>query len=413
MPARETEGGDYFFQFHFAFHYLPVFLGVVLVGLASVGLMVALTTGLIIHRRIFADFFTFRPRSGQRSWLDAHTTLTVLALPFHVMITYTGVAILAAFAMPWAVFANYASPQTFFAQVISLPQAPKPSGHAEPLAPVNAAVKNAQIIWKGDRAETIRIINPGDASAIIEIDRHASGLIASDPGLRLTFSGVTGALRHTSPGLSGAATASFAMFGLHEARFARPVLRWLLFLCGAVGTGMIATGLILWTEKRRRRLLDPNHGRWGFRLVETLNVAVIAGYPAAAAAYFWANRLLPLTITSRADAEVLCAFVCWGVLLGWSALRPKRKAWVEVLSVAALLFLVLPIVNAETASRGTLTNIMQGDELYLGFDVVSLALGLLFAAAAMFTGWRVSSYSPPARADQGHVSGLPILESAE
>lgn len=93
LATRDTEGGDYFFQFHFALHYLPLFLSTVLVTLASLGLMVALTTGIIIHRRFFAEFFTFRPRQGVRSWLDAHTTFAVLALPFHLMITYSGVAI--------------------------------------------------------------------------------------------------------------------------------------------------------------------------------------------------------------------------------------------------------------------------------------------------------------------------------
>jgi uncharacterized iron-regulated membrane protein len=277
---------------------------------------------------------------------------------------------------------------------------------------VSTVVKNAEIIWKGGQAETIRIINPGDASAIIQIDRHATGLIASDPGNSLTFDGVTGVLQHTSPGLSAAATAAFAVFNLHLAHFARPALRWLLFLCGALGTAMVATGLILWTEKRRRKLPDPTYGR-GFRLVETFNVAVIGGYPATAAAYFWANRLLPLSVTSRANAETLCAFGCWGLLLVWSAVRPTRKAWVEVLGVAAFLFLLLPVVNAATSSRGTFANLMRGDSLYIGFDLVSLALGLVFAVAALLAGRRMSLQAPPTFADPNPAAGRPILEGAE
>ena len=36
-------------------------------------LLVALISGIVTHRRIFADFFTFRrDRSVQRGWLDAH-----------------------------------------------------------------------------------------------------------------------------------------------------------------------------------------------------------------------------------------------------------------------------------------------------------------------------------------------------
>jgi hypothetical protein len=58
------------------------------------------------HRRIFADFFTFRRNKGQRSWLDAHNATAVLALPFH-LITYTGLITLMFMIMPWGVQSAY------------------------------------------------------------------------------------------------------------------------------------------------------------------------------------------------------------------------------------------------------------------------------------------------------------------
>lgn len=412
LAARGTEGGDYFYQFHFAFHYLPVFLGATLIVLASLALMVALTTGLITHRRIFAEFFTFRPGSGARMWRDAHTTFAVLVLPFHLMITYTGVAILMFFLMPWAVFAHYSSPQAYFAEIVTRTHTLPPSGHAEPLVSVNTVLNAAEAIWKGGRAERIRVTNPGDASATITIDRHVNGLVAS-PDASLTFNGVTGVLIPPTSKPSAAAAAGSAIFALHLAHFARPALRWLLFLCGATATAMIASGLILWTEKRRRKLMDPGFSRRGFRFVETLNVAVLAGYPAATAALFWANRLLPVSIHSRANVEILCAFGCWGLSLVWSAVRPARKAWAEVLGVTALLFLLLPIVNAATSSRGTLRNLMHGDQLYIGFDLVSLALGLVFAAAALLAIRHTSLQEPPAAADLNPPGGQHLLEGAK
>lgn len=409
LVIRDTEGGDYFFQFHYAFHYLPQFLGLLVVGMASLGLMVALTTGLIIHRRIFAEFFTFRPGQGVRSRLDAHTTFSVLALPFHLMITYSGVAILMFFFMPWAMFANYSNPLPYFEMIISRTHTAPASGHTAPLVSVNTVLSAAEVVWKGGRAERIRVTNPGNTNATITVDRHLNGLVAG-PNANLTFNGVTGALVGPTSQTSAAAT---AIFSLHLAHFARPALRWLLFLCGATGTAMVASGLILWTAKRRRNLLDPEYSRRGFQIVETLNVAVLAGYPAATAALFWANRLLPLSIASRANVEILCAFGCWGLLLVWSAARPMRKARVEVLGVAALLFLLLPIVNAATSARGTLASLMRGDPLYSGFDFVSLVLGLLFATAAMLTRRRTYLPAPPALADPIAAIGPTILEGTE
>lgn len=413
VTTRDTNGGDYFYQFHFAFHYLPVFLSGLLVFLASLALMVALTTGVITHRRFFAEFFTFRPRQGVRSWLDAHTTFAVLALPFHLMITYTGVGIVMFFLMPWAVFANYSSPQAYYNAVAPRPQTPLARGQAASLVPVNMVMSAAEAFWKGGRAERVRITNPGDASATITIDRHLKGLVAGKDA-SLTFNGVTGALvAPPTSEPSAAAAAGAAVFNLHEAHFARPALRWLLFLCGVIGTVMIASGLVLWTEKRRRKLLDPDYHRRGFQFVDVFNVAVIAGYPLATAALFWANRLLPLSITSRANTEILCAFVCWGLSLVWSAVRPTRKAWVEVFGVSAFLFLLLPFVNAATASRGTLTNLAHGDTLYLGFDLVSLALGLAFATVALSVGRRAYLQAPPSFAKGNSQSVQPILKGAE
>jgi len=165
--------------------------------------------------------FTFRARQGVRSWLDAHTTFGILALPFHLMIAYSGVAILMFFLMPWAMFANYSNPLPYFETTVQRNHTPPASGHPAPLVSVNAVLSLAEAIWKGGRAERIRVTNPGDASAMITIYRHPNGLVA-DGDASLTFNGTTGALVRpiSVPGASG--TASSVVFGLHEAHFARP-----------------------------------------------------------------------------------------------------------------------------------------------------------------------------------------------
>lgn len=382
IASRGTEGGEYFLQFHYAFHYLPLFLGFCFVTLASIGLMVALTTGVIIHRRIFAQFFTFRPGNGAGSWLDAHTVFAVLPLPFHIMITYTGGAIAVFFLMPWSIVANYSHPQSWVAEMRGT-SPPQPSGRTATLVSVDTIIKKAESTWGCHCAETIRVNNPGDMTATIEVKRHPRDPVAGDRGESLVFNGVTGALIHASLPRRGLASASAMIFGLHEAHFAPPVLRVFMFLCGAMGTAMAGSGLLLWTARRRRQLPAPDSVRRGFHLMDKFNVAIIAGYPAATAAYFWANRLLPTSFASRADVEVACAFGCWGVLLLWAIFRPQNRAWMEICGVAAVLFLALPIMNAATAPRGTVHNLLAGDALYFWFDVISLVIGLFFAAASV------------------------------
>lgn len=66
-------------------------LGIFVVGLAALVMLVALVTGVIMHRKVFKEFFTFRPRSGfQRSALDLHNMTGVVALPFHFFLPSPG-----------------------------------------------------------------------------------------------------------------------------------------------------------------------------------------------------------------------------------------------------------------------------------------------------------------------------------
>src|SRR3546814_20250004 len=100
---------------------------------------------------------------------------------------------------------------------------------------------------------------------------------------------------------------------------------------------MVGSGLVLWTVKRRGRLPDPARPPFGFRLVERLNIAVIAGLPAGIAIYFLANPLLPLEKVDRAEWEVHSLFIVWGAMLARAMVRPARRAWLEGLAAAATL----------------------------------------------------------------------------
>src|SRR5690606_14041862 len=101
IGVRESIGGEFFYRFHFQLHYFPVLWGRWIAGLCGMFMLVAIISGVITHKKIFIDFFTFRWSKGQRSWLDAHNGLSVLGLPFHLMITYTGLVTLMLMYMPW------------------------------------------------------------------------------------------------------------------------------------------------------------------------------------------------------------------------------------------------------------------------------------------------------------------------
>ena len=104
---RDTGGGQLLYQMHWQLHYLPQLAGEWVVIICALIMLVAIISGVITHKRIFRDFFTFRPRKGQRSWLDAHNLLGVAALPFHIMITYSGLVFYGYLYMAPVIAATY------------------------------------------------------------------------------------------------------------------------------------------------------------------------------------------------------------------------------------------------------------------------------------------------------------------
>ncbi len=103
------------------------------------------------------------------------------------------------------------------------------------------------------------------------------------------------------------------------------------------------------------------------RLVEVLNIASMSGLLIAIAAFFWANRLLPVSLAERSDWEVQTFFIAWGLSLLHAIVRRGRQGWVEQLSVGALLFAAVPLLNAITTDHALGVSLARGDWAMAGF----------------------------------------------
>ena len=200
----------------------------------------------------------------------------------------------------------------------------------------------------------------------------------------LAYDGVSGEwLSARRPWQSGPKAFRDSMLGLHEGMFAGAVLRALYVLSGLLGAAMIATGLVLWTVKRRQRV-ERGRGtpHLGLRGVERLNVAVVIGLPVAIGAYFWANRLLPVGMDHRAEWEVHALFAVWLLMFVFAAVRPPARAWREQTLLAAIVFASLPVLNAMTTSQHLAHSLVAGDLVMAGFDLVALGVGAMFFGIA-------------------------------
>jgi len=398
--ARATRGGEFFYRLHFDLHYMPAIWARWIVGVCAMFMLVAILSGIVTHRRIFKDFFTFRPKKGQRSWLDAHNATAVLALPFHLMITYTGLVTLMFMYFPAGVQAVYKGDQdTFFAEMFPSggERNAKPSGERVPLADVGPMVTAASQHWGGAPVGRITVNHPNDRIANVSVTRQISEatrtMSYNTPSV--LFDGTTGQQTKTfGDEPSGAAETRGVLYGLHIARFSSPFLRALFFLSGVAGCLMVATGVLLWAVKERQKYAKAiaNGGRAGFgvRLVDGLNIAAIGGLPIAFAAYFWANRLLPVGLEARADVEIRWFFTAWAVAAVAGLAWPTRRLWQVLLLVGGTLLAAIPLLNAATTSTHLGVTLPAGQWALAGFDLIVCAFGLSLLWAAWFVGRRAA-----------------------
>ncbi|PCC98126.1 PepSY-associated TM helix domain-containing protein [Halopseudomonas pelagia] len=392
IEVRETRGGGFLYRFHFELYGLPRVMARWIVGVATMAMLIAIVSGVITHKKIFKDFFTFRPRKGQRSWLDAHNASAVLALPFHFMITYSGLLLLMFMLMPWAVDSVYqGDTQKFFQESGGRgggqrgEATPVQNALPAPLTDIAPLLAQAHARWPRGVAD-IRVSQPGRQGAVIELrENGGDSLVERGASERLRFDGVTGvALGDPLSPATPAVNAVYNVFtSLHLIRFAGPPLRWFFFLSGLIGTAMVATGLILWVVKRLPERKKLGRTPWGQRLVEVLNVGTVAGLPLAIGAYFWANRLLPATLADRGTTEIRCFFIVWALCLIHPLLRRHKQAWIEQLFATAVLYAGLPLFGLTTPGSGLPVTLREGNWLLVAMDLSLLVAAVAFAWSAM------------------------------
>ena len=392
VSARATRGGDFFYAFHFNFHYMSGLWARWIIGFCAMFMLVAIISGVITHKKIFTDFFTFRRRKGQRSWLDAHAALSVFGLPFHFMITWSGLVTLMVLYMPWGL-QSLPTPVEKAAVTSEMrfmqPAAPKPAGVPATLVALAPLVEQAEQRWGKSTVGSVQVSNINDANARVAMVQSQTALVSTTPKY-VVFDGVTGELLHAKDGSGAVATTQGVLYGLHLGRFADIETRWLYFIVGLVGTAMVGSGLVLWTVKRRSKLPNPDKPYFGFRLVERLNIASIAGLSVAMVAFFWMNRWLPVEMLERAQWEIHGFFLVWLATLVWALVRPAKRAWVELLAVAAGLCFLLPIANMLGLGQGMQSSLAQAGWLFLSFDLSLWLLAIVHAAMA----WRVARHQP-------------------
>ncbi|WP_038167351.1 PepSY-associated TM helix domain-containing protein [Verrucomicrobium sp. BvORR106] len=421
--VRDTRGGEFFYRFHFQLQ-LPHPWGRYLAGAAAMFMFMALISGIVTHRQFFKDFFAFRPgKNNPRTALDLHNVTAVLALPFYLLISYSALVIFMHMYLPWAEKVlpeeKEAGSRPKAAQMAGDKASSEQSASGVPdLAMILRLYDKAQSQWTtgaGPGVRRLEISSRNSPEATVAFSRFDEGGVGMQRAAKLEFNGITGEAVEQKAERKGIVTAIHSViYGLHLARFAGTGLRWGFFFMGMMGSVLVATGLVLWTLKRRNRHLSAGRVPFGHWLVERLNIATITGLFIAIGTLFWANRLLPLSLAGRGDWEVDCFLYAWGFALLHACVRPVGKAWREQLILVAFLFSGLPLLDAFTVGTYLRSSVRAGQWAHEAFDVAVLVLGLVaWTAAVRLAGRKVKqSGKSPTRPTASQAQDEPASEVA-
>lgn len=386
LPDPGTWAGTRFiYPFHYMLHIRFEQIGYWIVGLAAMAMMALCVSGVIIHRKIFTDFFTFRAdRKPRRLILDLHNVTGVLGLPFHFVITLSGLAIFWALYFPNVLEVTYRGDrQAFNNEAYGIFNRPKLNKPGE-LASLDVMASEARRLWDGQSARYLFIRNPGDAASHVQVARADDAGVSSIFDLVFFDSG-TGALLDQRTGTPPVMSVLRYISGLHLIQFRHWTLRWLYFGLGLVGCMLIATGYLFWLESRRK-----NHaqlGLRGVRIVEGLTLGSVTGIVIATLAFFVVNRVLPLGAKflgqERAALEVWTFYLVWLATFGHAWLWPAR-AWVaQCWAIASLAVAAVALNWATTGDH--LIRSLSHERLWpvAGMDLMLLSGALIAALAAL------------------------------
>ena len=386
-------GSEFFYPMHIGLHLTWKNLGYWIVGLAALSMLAALVTGVVMHRKVFREFFTFRrDRHRLRSTLDLHNLTGVVALPFHFFFAFTGLLIFAGVYFPVSESVLKPTAQAAAAaEAKAKGLAFATAGVKATLASVDAMVVEAKRRWaaRGMPGEVgyLTVTHLGDVNSYVTVYRAGSDRVTL-LGQPVYFDGPTGKviLEEAPPG--AVQGLNDFLSGLHLQQFEHWPLRWFYLFGGLAGTVCIATGFVFFVEKRKRR--HAAHGQSGARWADALAVTTVTGMLIATLAMLVANRALPAGLLHRGDWQKGLFWAAWVVAFLHAAWRTASvaqarlaPAWADQCVAVAVLAVAAVGLNWVTTGDHLLKTVAERDWPVAGVDAVLLASAVLAAVAAV------------------------------
>ncbi len=159
-------------------HIRPKVLGLWVVGATGFAMLILCASGVVMHRKIFADFFTFRAnKRPRRLVLNLYNVTGVFALAFYVVITLSGLMIFFATYFPSCWQIAYPDINAFAAEIYdnySRSESKEPGQ----IASSDVMVETRSAFWGAGMPRFLQVRNPSDSAAYVSICRTFENSVA-------------------------------------------------------------------------------------------------------------------------------------------------------------------------------------------------------------------------------------------
>lgn len=381
---QQIEGGNFFRTFHYTLS-LRQYGGRYLTGIAGMAMLIAVFSGIYTHRRFFKDFFTIRRQEPKKFTIDLHAILGVITIPFCFVLCASAMLIYISMYQPFAISHYFDSYRTLDQQVSTehkpLKAIQQTADKAMEISTYQSQLNNAF----GDNHQITRLTvnNPLDTKAQLIFTKAKHEWLSNKPEtIVLSRQG------ELLPEIEAERTARMVrriFYGLHEAHFASPALRAVLFILGMMATVLIATGMIIWLQKRQNKQVTAS-----YVMVEKTNNGIFYGLSLAVGLYFLASKLPfmpiwaeninpsapPLTTEAFFGAWLFALVLCW-------LLNVKQgKQCLLVLNFMTFLSLLLSVfgVNETNNALSTAGHVTLNDS----FDLAKVTINLWLLATCVY-----------------------------
>lgn len=402
---------DFIIRFHANLH-LGSPWGLWLTGALGLTLFASIVTGILIHRKLLKELFTFRPWRSYRLLLtDTHKVLGVWGTLFHLTIAFTGafLGLVVVALLPAAALVSFGGDQERLIETF-LPEPSVVLSHqysdimiADVLEQVyghNAGTVTSATIYAGNDQNALAVINTlageGMVGRIMSYRAGTAELLSNET----TFSPI------------GSMTAKVfdLMAPLHFGNFGGVPIKFLWGVLGLSTAILGLTGMMIWLERRTQsavgRLSDASYQR-----ICSFTAGSCGGVVIAVASLFYSQLFLKVPDQDFGFWVGLVFFGAWGAsIVAAFFIRSNYLAVKSFILLAAVMHLCIPMVNGLVTGDHIFHALLHGKRVVAGVDLTHLIYGAVLFWTAIQLPEQVSREKNSKEAKGGQQDSLVALK---